>query len=49
MNGRFLRNGPNPQTDVSSHWYRNRYVQTPLKAQFGIDPFTGIGKLYNKR
>ena len=68
LNGRLLRNGPNPQTGVSPHWflgdgmvhgidlsdgranwYRNRYVQTPLKAQSGIDLFTGIGKSYNKR
>jgi len=34
LNRRFLRNGPNPQNDVCPHWYRNRYVQTPLKAQF---------------
>ncbi len=49
LNGRYLRNGPNPRahpsadwflgegmihgvkiSDGKAHWYRNRYVQTPL-------------------
>jgi carotenoid cleavage dioxygenase-like enzyme len=27
-------------SDGRANWYRNRYVQTPLKAQSGIDLFT---------
>jgi carotenoid cleavage dioxygenase-like enzyme len=32
-------------SEGNANWYRNRYVQTPMKAQPGIDPFAGIGDL----
>lgn len=64
LNGRLLRNGSNPQTgfsahwflgngmlhglriaDGEAHWYRNRYVKTPLYLDPDADALSSMGDL----